>query len=162
MVFIYFLGDNLAPDAVKKLFFRKLVTTDFLESFSQPSRHYACTNLFLFVYATRDSGLEWFYPNTRFRVPKRGALYSIEMANPALSVDTSLIVSSSGSNTLDMSGVSPLEWSRSELSTPRCASHSELCSPSCKRSRFSESFEEVCDVDEYIWYQAPVSFLGFK
>lgn len=139
---------------MKKSFFKKLVTSDFIGSFGTPQ--YGCTKLFVFIHTSRGSGINWFYPNVRFAVPKRGSVYNIDLINQSIA-NNSLVLSNSDSSMLDISGVTPIiDSSYTETSTPDNFS---------KRRRLHSAHtahEQTSDFDEFIWYQAPVVFHGFK
>ena len=127
------------------MLFKKLVTGDFIESFSLHSS-YGLQKLFVLVQASRNSGISLFNPNLSFSLPSKGSMYTIHLTNQPVS-DTSLCASSADS--LEISGVSPMETSL------------ELSSPCQKRRRVSTSLDNE-DSNDLIWYQAPMSFKGFR
>lgn len=179
MVCLVFVGSDLPVDTVKKAFFRKLVMSDFIQSFSEVSSSCSIQNLFVLILANRDSDIRWFTPAPRFTVSQRGKLYNIGLTNQPIQ-DTSLCVSASDS-LLEMSGINPMETT-ADLCSPTSKSYntdlpsptllnrgeSELSTPvstepQCKRRKLmATSFEEMCDIEDVIWYQAPVTFKGFK
>lgn len=147
-------GKNVPQEVVKKKFFRELVTSDFIESFSQTTAKFGLTKIHLLIHTNRHSELQWFIPNPRFTIPSKGTVYNINLTNPEV-LNTSLCISSSDDSLLELSGISPMEVTISELSSP-------CNTPSAKRRRISHSFEEVCDVNDDIWYQAASPIKGFK
>jgi len=144
-------GTNLSTEEVKKSFFKQLVTSDFIESFGDKSIS-SLQKLFVLIQTSRQSDIKWFVPAPRFSIPHRGKLYHIKLANNSIG-ETSVIVSDQDSS-LDISGVVAMETSILNTSSPGVTP--------CKKKRLELSFEELCDHDNDIWYQAPVIFKGFK
>lgn len=137
---------------MKKKFFHQLVTSDFIDSFSNPGKSYGLQKLYVLLLASRDSGIQWFTPAPRFSIPSRGSLYNMKLVTPTL--NSSVCVSDS--SMLEISGIYPMDvmTEKSEVLSPCCSAS--------KRRRLHFSFEETCDADELIWYQAPITFNGFK
>ncbi|XP_067939143.1 MAD2L1-binding protein-like [Watersipora subatra] len=146
-------GEEVPLDMIKRDFFRELVTTDFLGSFSGLAS-YRPQKLFVLLLTSRDAGITWFTPVPRFSLPSRGRSYSIDLLNtPA---NANICVSKNYSILLDISGVSPMDVSfeQSETGSPT--------PPNAKRLRLERSFEEEADTEELIWYQAPVALHGCR
>lgn len=162
--------------------------SDFIESFGEPGSSYSIQKLFVLILTHRESDIQWFVPAPRFSLPHKGRQYNVNLTNQPVQ-DTSLYVSGSDDSLLEVSGINPMETtmdisspaanSRSvssamEFSSPVTCSDikSELSSPVSfiepmpKRLKVGDSmqtsFEEIFDMEDVIWYQAPVVFKGFK
>lgn len=159
--------------------FRHLVEHDFIGCFSDaPASTAAPGALTVLVEASRDAGIDWFQPFPAFRLPTRGKLFHVVMANRLGDGDASAVLDGS-SSWPNVSGIEPLDAVASasaaavpepgQLPTGSGGSSGPLDGDSSlpsSRSSSSAAASGVCmeqelDSHETIWYRSPTTYKGF-